>query len=122
MSFTSKEAEAAYRRKYYERNRETICEQQRKYYERNRDAVLEREREYRQLNRAYMNRRDRKRRQRLLQIPAPRSGERYRPDEDAIIMRGDRYSLREMCYRTGRSYASVHNRRTFLRRNGIEFP
>ena len=46
-----KECRSAYKRRYYEENRDKIAERSRRYYEENRDKVMERHRRYREENR-----------------------------------------------------------------------
>lgn len=105
----------AVRRQWYERNKEVINERHREWRERNGDREAEYSLEYRRRNRDYLNRRVRRRDEALRQIPAPRSMEPWTEFEDGIVARDDLYSIKEMAYRTGRSYKAVIARRSLLR-------
>jgi hypothetical protein len=69
--------------------------------------------QYRQRNRDYLAGQQRKWRRKMQGIPAPRSGIRWTPEDDAVVTRDD-ITLVEMCFILGRSYDSVSARRCRL--------
>jgi hypothetical protein len=112
----NRERHRGYERAYAERNRDKRNEYGRSRYRENREHVLERCRAYRDANRDYRARQLADKMKKLaVAIPAPRSNEKWTPAEDAIAARSD-LTIVECCYMLGRSYSSVHTRRSRMRK------
>jgi hypothetical protein len=80
------------------------------------DHIRAVQKDYYARNRDYCKKQTAERSRRLQNtIPAPRSGEPWTPEQQAIVTRDD-ITLVEMCYLTGRSYSAVVSRRKKIQR------
>lgn len=86
----------------------------RSYHEKPENKI--RQLEYQARHRDYRRRQAIAYREDLKQIPCPKAGFGWTPDEDIIVMRED-ITLKEMCYILNRSYKSISQRRHKLLHN-----